>query len=84
MDILDKYFPVLDHGFIALKDYMGGDDSIVQAARVSYGAGTKKRSDDRGLIRYLIRHNHGSPLEMPMFKFHIACPILLMRQLIRH
>ena len=74
----------LDHGFVRLVDYMGDDSSIVQAARVSYGRGTKKRSDDRGLIRYLMRHSHTTPFEMVEFKFHVKLPIFVARQWIRH
>lgn len=75
---------VLDKGFVRLVDVMGDDSSIVQAARVSYGKGTKSVSDDRALIRYLMRHKHTSPFEMVEFKFHIKCPIFVMRQLVRH
>lgn len=74
----------LDKGFVRLVDYMGGDDSIVQAARVSYGKGTRKRSEDRGLIRYLLRHSHTTPFEMVEFKFHVKLPIFVARQWIRH
>ncbi len=79
-----KYFPVLDHGFVALVDFMGDDAAIVQAARSSYGAGTKTPSDDRGLLRYMMRHNHTSPFEMVELKFHVRLPIFVARQLIRH
>jgi len=82
--ILDKEFKVLDYGFVRLIDYMGSDESIVQAARVSYGKGTKKVSQDRGLIRYLMRHKHTTPFEMIEFKFHIKLPIFVARQWIRH
>lgn len=82
--ILDKEFKILNHGFIRLVDYMGDDTSIVQAARVSYGAGTKKVSQDRGLIRYLMRNRHTSPFEMVEFKFHVKLPIFVARQWIRH
>jgi thymidylate synthase (FAD) len=75
---------VLDYGFVALIDVMGNDDSIVQAARVSYGKGTKKKSEDRTLIRYLMRHRHTSPFEMVEFKFHCKMPIFCARQWIRH
>lgn len=75
---------VLDNGFIRLIDYMGSDAAIVQAARVSYGAGTKTPSSDRQLIRYLMRHRHTSPFEMCEIKFHIRLPIDCMRQFIRH
>lgn len=83
-ELLGKYFPVLDHGFVALVDYMGSDDSVVQAARCSYGAGTKKSSEDKGLIRYLMRHWHSTPSEMVELKFHMKLPIFVARQLIRH
>ena len=83
-EILGKAFPVLDHGFVRLVDYMGGDDAIVQAARVSYGKGTKKVSEDRGLIRYLMRHRHTTPFEMVELKFHAKMPIFVARQWIRH
>lgn len=83
-NILGKEFPVLDHGLIRVIDYMGNDSAIVQAARVSYGAGTKKVSEDRGLIRYLIRNRHTSPLEMCEIKLHIKCPIYVWRQWVRH
>jgi len=79
-----KYLPVLDHGFVGLVDYMGSDSAIVQAARVSYGAGTKQVQDDRNLIRYLMRHEHTTPFEMCEVKFHIKLPIFVMRQLVRH
>lgn len=84
VDITNKYFPVLDKGFVALKDIMGGDEDIVEAARVSYGKGTKVGSDDKTLIRYLMRHKHSTPLEMVVFKFHISMPIHAHRQFIRH
>ena len=83
-ELLDKEFKVLDHGFVRLVDYMGTDESIVQAARVSYGRGTKKVSEDRGLIRYLMKHQHTSPFEMVEFKFHVKLPIFVARQWIRH
>jgi thymidylate synthase (FAD) len=82
--LLDKEFRVLDHGFVRLIDYMGNDDAIVQAARVSYGEGTKKLQEDRGLIRYLMRHQHTTPFEMVEFKFHVKLPIFVARQWIRH
>ncbi len=82
--LLEKEFKVLDHGFVRLLDYMGDDSAIVQAARVSYGKGTKKVSEDRGLIRYLMRHRHTSPFEMVEFKFHVKLPIFVARQWIRH
>lgn len=76
--------PVLDHGFVRVVDYMGDDAAIVQAARVSYGAGTKKARDDRGLIRYLMRHWHSTPFEMCEIKLHVKLPIFVARQWIRH
>ncbi len=76
--------PVLSHGFVALVDYMGNDAAIVQAARVSYGQGTKTVRDDRALIRYLMRHRHTTPFEMVEFKFLIRLPIFVARQFIRH
>jgi len=79
-----NYAPVLDHGFVGLVDHMGSDNAIVQAARVSYGAGTKQVQDDRNLIRYLMRHEHTTPFEMCEVKFHIKLPIFVMRQLVRH
>jgi len=82
--ILGKSFPVLDKGFVRVVDYMGGDASIVQAARVSYGAGTKKVHEDRGLIRYLMRHRHSTPLEMCSIKLHVKVPMDAWRQWIRH
>lgn len=83
-DILGKKFPVLDDGFIRVVDYMGAEGSIVQAARVSYGKGTKKVAEDRGLLRYLMRHNHGTPIEMCWLKLHIRIPMDHWRQMIRH
>lgn len=82
--ILGNEFPCLDHGFVRLIDYMGSDQAIVQAARVSYGKGTKQIQQDRGLIRYLMRHQHTSPFEMVEFKFHCKLPIFVARQWIRH
>lgn len=82
--ILGVPIRVLDHGFVRLVDYMGDDAAIVQAARVSYGAGTKKRSEDSALIRYLLRHKHTSPFEMVETKFHIKAPIFVARQWVRH
>ena len=76
--------PVLDHGFVRVVDYMGDDNAIVQAARVSYGRGTKKISDDAGLIRYLMRHWHSTPFEMCEVKFHVKLPVFVARQWIRH
>ena len=83
-EILGGYFPVLDHGFVALVDYMGSDMDIERAARVSYGAGTRQASKTRGLVRYLQRHAHTTPTEMVEFKFHCAMPIFVARQWIRH
>jgi thymidylate synthase (FAD) len=83
-EILGQYFPVLDHGFVALVDYMGGDDSIERAARVSYGYGTRRSSQTRGLIRYLRRHHHTTPSEMVELKFHCCMPVFVARQWIRH
>lgn len=83
-DMLYNPIPVLDHGFIRVVDYMGDDSSIVQAARVSYGRGTKKSLQDKGLINYLMRHRHTTPFEMCEIKFHIKLPIFIARQWIRH
>lgn len=83
-EILGEALPVLDDGFVRLIDYMGCDDSIVQAARVSYGKGTKTMRDDRGLIRYLMRHRHTTPFEMCEIKLHVRVPMDLWRQWIRH
>jgi len=82
--LLGHSFPVLDDGFVRLVDYMGDDQSIVQAARVSYGAGTKMVSQDRGLIRYLLRHRHTTPFEMCEIKLHVRVPMDAWRQWIRH
>ena len=82
--ILYKPFKVLDSGFIRVVDYMGDDTAIVQSARVSYGEGTKKVSNDRGLIRYLMKNWHTTPFEMCEIKFHIKLPIFIARQWIRH
>ncbi|MGH7680366.1 MAG: FAD-dependent thymidylate synthase [Candidatus Eiseniibacteriota bacterium] len=82
--ILGKKFDVLDDGFVRLIDTMGNDASVVQAARVSYGAGTKQLSDDRKLIRYLMRHQHTTPFEMCEAKFHVRVPMDIWRQWIRH
>jgi len=84
MSITPIEIPCLDKGFVRLIDVMGDDNSIVQAARVSYGEGTKKLSEDRGLIRYLLRHQHTTPFEMVEFKFHVKLPIFIARQWIRH
>ena len=83
-EILGLYFPVLDHGFVSLNDYMGTDDCIERAARVSYGYGTRKQSQTRGLLRYLRRHEHTTPSEMVELKFHCCMPIFVARQWIRH
>ncbi|PLX32951.1 MAG: thymidylate synthase (FAD) [Ignavibacteria bacterium] len=82
--ILGEPFKVLDDGFVRVVDYMGTDSSIVQAARVSYGKGTKKVRQDRGLIRYLLRHHHTTPLEMCEIKLHVRVPMDAWRQWIRH
>ena len=82
--ILYEVLPALDHGFIRVVDYMGDDSSIVQAARVSYGKGTKKISTDSGLIKYLMRHRHSTPFEMCEIKYHVKLPIFVARQWIRH
>jgi len=81
---LYKAYEVLDHGFVRVIDYMGDDNAIVQAARVSYGQGTKKSRDDAGLIRYLMRHWHSTPFEMCEIKLHIKLPVFVARQWIRH
>lgn len=83
-EILQTKHPVLDHGFIRIIDYMGDDAAIVQAARVSYGRGTKKVSEDRALIRYLMRHWHSTPFEMCEIKLHVKLPIFVARQWVRH
>lgn len=82
--ILGKKFPLLDHGFVRCVDYMGNDAAITQAARISYGKGTKSVSEDRGLIRYLLSHKHTTPFEMCELKLHIKMPIFVARQWIRH
>jgi thymidylate synthase (FAD) len=83
-EILGLYFPVLDHGFVSLVDYMGTDECIERAARVSYGYGTRKASLTRGLLRYLRRHLHTTPSEMLELKFHCCMPMFIARQWIRH
>lgn len=83
-EVLYQPIPVLDHGFVRVIDYMGDDSAIVQAARVSYGRGTKKVREDAGLINYLLRHRHSTPFEMCEIKFHIKLPIFIARQWIRH
>ncbi len=82
--ILDKEFKVLDRGFVRLVDYLGGDQRIVQAARVSYGEGTKSYREDAALIDYLLRHEHTSPFEQVVLTFHVKLPIFVARQWIRH
>ncbi len=82
--LLGQAFAVLDHGFVRVVDYMGDDGAVVQAARVSYGRGTKAVSTDRGLIRYLMRHWHSTPFEMCEIKLHVKLPIFVARQWIRH
>jgi thymidylate synthase (FAD) len=83
-EILYAALPVLDHGFVRVVDYMGDDAAVVQAARVSYGRGTKKVSEDKGLINYLMRHRHTTPFEMCEIKYHVKLPIFVARQWIRH
>ncbi|WP_416896601.1 MAG: FAD-dependent thymidylate synthase [Minwuia sp.] len=83
-DVLYKAIPVLDHGFVRVVDYMGDDAAVVQAARVSYGRGTRQVSQDAGLINYLMRHRHSTPFEMCEIKYHIKLPIFVARQWIRH
>jgi thymidylate synthase (FAD) len=83
-EILYQAIPVLDHGIVRVIDYMGDDNAVVQAARVSYGRGTKKVSEDQGLIHYLMRHRHSTPFEMCEIKFHVKMPIFVARQWIRH
>lgn len=83
-EILYEAVPLLDHGFVRVIDYMGDDGAIVQAARVSYGRGTKKVQEDRGLVDYLMRHRHTTPFEMAEIKFHVKMPIFVARQWIRH
>ncbi len=82
--VLYQPFTALDHGFVRVIDYMGNDDSVVQAARVSYGSGTKKVNADKALINYLMAHRHTTPFEMCEIKFHIKLPIFVARQWIRH
>jgi thymidylate synthase (FAD) len=82
--LLFQPLPVLDHGFVRVIDYMGDDAAIVQAARVSYGRGTRRVSEDAGLIRYLMRHRHSTPFEMCEIKYHVKLPIFVARQWIRH
>jgi len=82
--VLDQEFPVLDKGFVRMVDYLGGDDRVVQSARVSYGEGTKSYREDAGLIDYLLRNSHTSPFEQVVLTFHIKLPIFVARQWIRH
>jgi thymidylate synthase (FAD) len=82
--ILYEPLPVLDHGFVRVVDYLGDDAAIVQAARVSYGRGTRRVSEDQGLINYLMRHRHTTPFEMCEIKYHVKLPIFVARQWIRH
>jgi thymidylate synthase (FAD) len=82
--VLDKEFPVLDKGFVRLVDYLGGDERVVQSARVSYGTGTKTYREDAGLIDYLLRNGHTSPFEQVIFTFHVKMPIFVARQWVRH
>src|SRR5512137_1791092 len=83
-EILGRAFPLLDDGFVRVVDYLGSDASIVQAARVSYGTGTKSVHEDAGLIRYLMRHQHTTPFEMCEIKLHVRVPMDAWRQWIRH
>ena len=83
-ELLFTALPVLDHGFVRVVDYMGDDAAVVQAARVSYGRGTRRVSEDTGLIRYLMRHRHSTPFEMCEIKYHVKLPIFVARQWIRH
>lgn len=80
----DTFFSLLDHGLIRVIDYMGNDQSIVDAARISYGQGTTSKNDDKGLINYLMRHHHTTPFEMCEIKLYIKCPIFVARQWMRH
>lgn len=82
--MLDEVIPVLDKGFVRMIDYMGGDARIVQAARISYGAGTKTVNEDRGLINYLMRNDHGTPFEKVRFEYHVKAPLFIARQWMRH
>jgi len=83
-EVLYEPLPVLDHGFVRVIDYMGDDGAVVQAARVSYGRGTRRVQDDAGLIKYLMRHRHTTPFEMCEIKYHVKLPIFVARQWIRH
>lgn len=82
--LLYQAIPVLDHGFLRVVDYMGDDAAVVQAARVSYGRGTRRVQEDAGLIRYLMRHRHSTPFEMCELKLHVKLPVFVARQWIRH
>lgn len=82
--LIGRETPVLDHGFVRLVDYMGDDTAVVEAARVSYGTGTRSVRDDRTLIRYLLSHGHTTPFEMAELKLHVKLPIFVARQWIRH
>jgi len=82
--LLDREFPVLDKGFVRLVDYLGGDERVVQSARVSYGAGTKSYREDAALIDYLLRNSHTSPFEQVVLTFHVKLPIFVARQWVRH
>jgi len=82
--VLDKEFPVLDKGFVRLVDYLGGDERVVQSARVSYGEGTKSYREDAALIDYLLRNSHTSPFEQVVLTFHVKLPIFVARQWVRH
>ncbi|MBL8065661.1 MAG: FAD-dependent thymidylate synthase [Chthonomonadaceae bacterium] len=83
-ELLDQELPVLDKGFVRMVDYLGGDERIVQAARVSYGSGTKSFRQDRGLIHYLLRNEHTSPFEQVVLTFHCKMPVFVARQWVRH
>lgn len=83
-ELLDQEIPVLDKGFVRLVDYLGGDERIVQSARVSYGSGTKSFRQDRGLIHYLLRNDHTSPFEQVVLTFHTKMPVFVARQWVRH
>jgi thymidylate synthase (FAD) len=83
-ELIGKYFAALNHGFVALLDFMGGDYDIAEAARISYGMGTHTVSANRDLLRYLLRHKHTTPYEMVQLKFHVKLPIFVARQLVRH
>ncbi|MDP6787013.1 MAG: FAD-dependent thymidylate synthase [Rhodospirillales bacterium] len=83
-EILYEPIPVLDHGFVRVVDYMGDDAAVVQAARVSYGKGTRQARDDAGLLNYLLRHRHTTPFEMCEIKYHVKLPVFVARQWIRH